>query len=147
MSSWTRLAMRDSRTLVSPRSLKICMRFRTLQANMITVYDGLHRRFWTIGARIAREQMFSHLRWSRSRFVVVSLLGVNIWLNPIEAFTGAVPFSDKLPRAAVLAIAWGRRPSRPSHPAFTDELWTLTQQCWDQEDRRRPQVPQILRGL
>ena len=147
MSSWTRLAMRGSRTLVSPRSLKTCMRFGTLQTNMITVYDGLHRRFWTIGACIARKRMFSHLRWSRSRFVAVSLLGVNIWLNPIKAFTGAVPFSDRSPRAAMLAIVWGRRPSRPSHPALTDELWTLTQQCWDQEVRRRPQVSQILRGL
>ena len=147
MSSWTRPAMHGSRTLVSPRSLKTCMRFGTLQTNMITVYDGLHRRFWTIGARIARKRMFSHLRWSRSRFVAVSLLGVNIWLNPIEAFTGAVPFSDKSHRATMLAIVGGERPSRPDHPALTDGLWTLTQRCWDQEVRRRPQVSQILRGL
>ena len=65
-------------------------------------------------------------------------IGVNIWLNRIKVFDGTALFSDKLPRAAMLAIAGGERPLRPTHPALTDRLWMLTQQCWDQEFHLRP---------
>ena len=65
----------------------------------------------------------------------------------IKVFTAAVPFSDKPPRAAMLAIVGGKRPPRPIHPTLTDRLWGLTRRCWDQEPRRRPQVLQILCGL
>jgi len=64
-----------------------------------------------------------------------------------KVFTGAVPFNDKSPRAAMLANVGGERPPRPIHPTFTDALWTMTRQCWDQEACRRPQVLQILCGL
>ena len=63
-----------------------------------------------------------------------------------KAPTGAVPFSDKPPRAAVLAIA-GERPPRPTHPTLTDELWVLTQRCWGQEAHLRPKAPEVLRIL
>ena len=65
----------------------------------------------------------------------------------MKVFTGAMPFSDKPSRAAMSAIVGGERPSRPTHPALTDKLWTLTQRCWDRDTRRRPNVPQILRSL
>ena len=46
-----------------------------------------------------------------------------------KALTGVVPFSDKPPHAAALAIVDGERPPRPTHPALTDGLWALAQQC------------------
>src|ERR1700760_3897460 len=49
-----------------------------------------------------------------------------------QVFTGAVPFNNHIPAAAVLAIMGGTRPSRPTRSDFTDELWTLMQRCWDQ---------------
>ena len=55
-----------------------------------------------------------------------------------KVFAGAVPFGEKSSRAAMSAIVGGERPSRPTHPALTDKLWTLTQRCWDQDVRRRP---------
>ena len=64
-----------------------------------------------------------------------------------KGFTGAVPFSGKTPREAMLAIVSGERPPRPTHPTLTDEIWGLTQLCWDQEALLRPQVLHILRGL
>ena len=63
--------------------------------------------------------------------------------SPEKVFTGAVPFSDKPPRAAMLAIIGGERPPRPTHPAFTDSFWALTQRCWDQEAHRRPNALRI----
>jgi len=47
----------------------------------------------------------------------------------------------------MLMIAGGERPPRPTHPALTDALWSLTQRCWDQDALRRPQGLQILRSL
>ncbi|KAF9651098.1 kinase-like protein [Thelephora ganbajun] len=65
----------------------------------------------------------------------------------IEAFTGAVPFNDDPPRAVMLAIVDGERPPRPTHPTFTDDLWALTQRCWDQEAHLRPQMSEVLQNL
>ncbi|KAF9642811.1 kinase-like protein [Thelephora ganbajun] len=65
----------------------------------------------------------------------------------IEAFTGAAPFSDKPPRAAILAIMSGERPPRPTHPTLTDRLWTLIQRCWSQEAHMRPHALRISCGF
>ena len=65
----------------------------------------------------------------------------------MKVFTGAAPFSDKPPRAAVLAIAGGQRPSRPTHPDLADNLWGLIQKCWNQEASPRPNALEILCGL
>ena len=64
-----------------------------------------------------------------------------------QVFTGAVPFNGGLPAGAMLAIMGGKRPSRPTHQNFTDELWTLMQRCWDQDPHLRPDVPGVLKVL
>jgi len=71
------------------------------------------------------------------------------YCNPAtpQAFTGAVPFNNNLPAAAVLAIMSGRRPSRPTRSDFTDELWTLMQHCWNQDPHLRPEVSEVLKVL
>ena len=65
----------------------------------------------------------------------------------IQVFTGAIPFSGNSPAMATLAIAQGRRPQRPVHPTFTDNLWMLMQRCWDQDPHLRPEVSEILQVL
>ena len=67
----------------------------------------------------------------------------------IQAFTGAVPFNNLPDATAMLAVMEGRRPPRPSHPTFTDELWALTQRCWNDNPRLRPdalEISRVLRG-
>ena len=90
--------------------------------------------------------MFSRSRWSRSRFVAFNLLSLSRDLHiftQTKVFTGVVPFSEKSSREAMLAIIGDERPSRPTHPGLTDKLWKLTQRCWDQDIRRRPNAPWI----
>ncbi|KAF9645406.1 kinase-like protein [Thelephora ganbajun] len=65
----------------------------------------------------------------------------------IEVFTGAVPFSDKSSPVATLSITQGKRPSRPTHPTFTENLWKLMQCCWDQDPHSRPEVSEALQIL
>ena len=60
-----------------------------------------------------------------------------------KVFTGAIPFGDEPPHAAMRAIVGGVRPPRPTDPTLTDRLWGLTQRCWDQDDRRRPRALRI----
>ena len=60
-----------------------------------------------------------------------------------KAFTGATPFGDKPPHAALSAIVDGERPPRPTHLSLTDNLWGLVQRCWDQEVHRRPRALRI----
>lgn len=66
---------------------------------------------------------------------------------PTQVFTGAAPFSDYQSVTAVLTIMQGGRPSRPTHPIFTDGLWTLTQRCWNHLSHLRPEASEVLRIL
>jgi hypothetical protein len=68
-------------------------------------------------------------------------------LSSPQVFTGAVPFSNNSSAAAVLIIMRGERPSRPTHPVLTNQLWALMQRCWDQNPRSRPGVAQTLQSL
>ncbi|KAF9644146.1 kinase-like protein [Thelephora ganbajun] len=62
----------------------------------------------------------------------------------IEVFTGAVPFSDTSSFVAISSIMQGKRPSRPTHPTFTENLWSLMQRCWGHDPRSRPEVSEAL---
>ena len=48
---------------------------------------------------------------------------------------------------AMLSIMNGKRPSRPTHPTFTVDLWTLVQRCWHQDPTSRPQILEVLKVL
>ena len=39
----------------------------------------------------------------------------------------------------------GKRPRRPYHLTFTERLWALTERCWNQDPRLRPDVSEVLR--
>ncbi|KAF9642913.1 kinase-like protein [Thelephora ganbajun] len=65
----------------------------------------------------------------------------------IEVFTGAVPFSENSSLVATLSITQGKRPSRPTHPTFTENLWKLMQRCWDHDPHSRPEVSEALQIL
>lgn len=62
----------------------------------------------------------------------------------IQVFTGVIPFNDISYLAATSAIVKGIRPPRPTHPTFTDCLWTLMQSCWDQNPRTRPTISEVV---
>ena len=67
--------------------------------------------------------------------------------EPTQVFTGAIPFSGSNSTAAMSAICRGERPSRPTHPALTENLWTLMQRCWDHDPYSRPEVSEVLQVL
>ena len=47
----------------------------------------------------------------------------------------------------MFAIAQGKRPPRPTHPTFTENLWTLMQHCWDHDPHLRPEVSEASQVL
>ena len=65
----------------------------------------------------------------------------------IQIFTGAIPFTGISTNAAMFAIAQGRRPPRPTHPIFIENLWTLMQRCWNHDPNLRPEVSEASRVL
>ena len=65
----------------------------------------------------------------------------------IKVLTGAVPFRGERSTAAAFAIMDGRRPPRPTHPIFSEELWSLVKRCWDHDPRWRPEVVEVLDTL
>ena len=44
-------------------------------------------------------------------------------------------------------IVQGKRPERPEHPAFTDELWSLMKCCWKVTPNLRPTSSEVLGAL
>ena len=66
---------------------------------------------------------------------------------PLQVFTGAVPFNNSSHVAAMFAILDGKRPSRPTVSALTNELWILIKRCWDQVPHLRPEVSWVLKVL
>jgi len=64
-----------------------------------------------------------------------------------QGFTGAAPFNDKTPAAAILAIMRGERPPQPTRSDFTPDLQTLIQRCWYQDPHSRPEVSEVFKVL
>ena len=44
-------------------------------------------------------------------------------------------------------IISAKRPPRPTHPTFTENLWALMQCCWDQDPCSRPEASEVSRVL
>ena len=65
----------------------------------------------------------------------------------IQVFTGAIPFSERSATMAMVVMTQGGRPQRPTHPTFTENLWTLMQRCWDHDPHSRPEVSEALQVL
>jgi hypothetical protein len=64
-----------------------------------------------------------------------------------KVFSGTVPFSNVQSITSIVKISDGERPPRPTNPLFTDEIWALTRQCWDQKPESRPEMSTVLRDL
>ena len=72
------MVVHESQTLASPGSPKTWILYGDLWLDTVTVRDGLRQKSWAVGEYLAREEMFSRLRWSRSRSVAGGLLGLDI---------------------------------------------------------------------
>ena len=65
----------------------------------------------------------------------------------LQVFTGAPPFYGASNPAIMLHTISGKRTPRPTHPTFTEDLWTLTQRCWNQDPHLRPDILEVLQIL
>lgn len=54
------------------------------------------------------------------------------------------PFNNCVPTAVAVNILAGRRPERPTHPNLTEDVWDLTQRCWNQNPKQRPEISEII---
>ncbi|KAF9644381.1 kinase-like protein, partial [Thelephora ganbajun] len=65
----------------------------------------------------------------------------------VMVFTGMIPFSSDAYPLAMFSIIQGRHPSRPTHPTFTENLWTLMQRCWGHNPHLHPDASEVLQIL
>ena len=66
----------------------------------------------------------------------------------VEAFTGKVPFPESVNVQVVLLVSKGGRPPRPhgcERLGLVTAIWRLTEECWNQNPDRRPDVASVLR--
>ncbi|KAJ7598718.1 hypothetical protein C8J56DRAFT_172549 [Mycena floridula] len=64
----------------------------------------------------------------------------------LEVYTGHHPFLEhKIDPPVIHDVLAGQRPPRP--PELNDDLWTLTQACWQQDPDRRPSARKVMRFL
>jgi len=64
-----------------------------------------------------------------------------------KIFAGEVPFHDIRPTTVAVDILSGSRPGRPAHPTLTDDLWNLTERCWEHNPQRRPDISDVISSL
>ena len=83
--------------------------------------------------------------WSAARQTLI--LFIYRRLISIQVFTGAIPFCDLRSLDAMVAIGGGKRPTRPAHPAITEELWELIQHCWNHDPDSRPEAAEAAQIL
>jgi len=61
-----------------------------------------------------------------------------------KVFTGNVPFHNSIPATVAVDVLLGGRPDRPADPSLTDDIWGLTEHCWDHDPRRRPGISEVV---
>lgn len=62
-------------------------------------------------------------------------------------FTGDIPFSGHSSTEVIVLVLGRERPRRPTHPVFTEDLWSLMQCCWDHNHNSRPTASKVLGSL
>jgi serine/threonine protein kinase len=67
--------------------------------------------------------------------------------TPFQVYTGANPFGDSSTRDVMESILRGRHPERPTHPTFTEDLWSLVQRCWNHAEGLLPPASEVLGTL
>lgn len=68
----------------------------------------------------------------------------NVPTNGPKMFTGRPPFYDSTPTTVIIDVLSGCRPERPTDPNLTDDLWNITNQCWNHDARRRPRIAEVV---
>ena len=66
----------------------------------------------------------------------------------VEVFTGKIPFGEQKNEAVVVRISQGGRPEMPGNAqevGLTSDMWTLLENCWDQNPNRRPSMGEVVR--
>ena len=63
----------------------------------------------------------------------------------LQLYTGKEPFCELSPLQVPLRVVPGNRPSRPE--LMSDDVWFVTQRCWDQELARRPNAEVVARAM
>jgi hypothetical protein len=64
-----------------------------------------------------------------------------------KTFTGRVPFYERTPTAVAVDVLSGNRPERPIDPNLTDDLWNMTEKCWNRDPLWRPGISEVILRL
>ena len=84
--------------------------------------------------------------------VVIEVCACNLVLlgrvtHRYQAFTGEAPFHGIPPTTTAVGILGGNRPTRPAHPNFSDNLWSMVKRCWNQNPQWRPEIAEVVHWL
>ncbi|KAF9789530.1 kinase-like domain-containing protein [Thelephora terrestris] len=101
------------------------------------------------------------VRWSAPELVGPITTKNEVWVKPtvrsdiyslamviVEAFTGRVPFPNLSDAYVVISIMKGVRPQKPSNGesrGLGPAIWKLTEDCWNQNREKRPDIASVLR--
>jgi len=107
-----------------------------------TGYQGQSLR-WTAPEFLRTEPELSGTEQMASKESDIFSFGMVM----IEVFTGEVPFNTLKSTEVVMQITGGKRPGRPNHPKFMDELWELAQRCWAAAPQDRSKIEEVLKQL
>jgi hypothetical protein len=69
--------------------------------------------------------------------------------QPMKVYTGHVPFHKIARNSTVMKkVLEGSRPPRPADTSLlSDEIWKVTEMCWNQEPQGRPSAESVIEQL
>lgn len=87
-----------------------------------------------------------HLCFRCVSYTIFPMSVMDIWTTQI--FTETVPFADLLEAQAIIKLAQGGLPPRPTDPIVLergcdDEVWNLMTECWRFKAPQRPSMEEV----
>ena len=114
-----------------------------------SIKDG-HAVRWAAPEILEREQPVS----KESDIYSFAMVVVEVWVRNLvrincvtpryKAFTGKPPFYGIPPTPVAVGILLGNRPARPTHPCLANDLWEMTERCWNQDPQHRPEISEVV---
>lgn len=68
--------------------------------------------------------------------------------SPFKVFTGDIPFPEYTDANIIVLVSNGKRPGKPQGGeklGLEPAVWELTQDCWNQDREKRPDIAEVFR--
>ncbi|KII88740.1 hypothetical protein PLICRDRAFT_41961 [Plicaturopsis crispa FD-325 SS-3] len=113
----------------------------TSASNSSATFSGIGTSGW-----MSPERLFPERFGMKSRMPTFQSDVYSFGMLVYQVYSGRHPFQGMSAAKIIMAVMADQRPERPV-ALVSDELWSLVQQCWSTEPRKRPRIWDVYNRL